>query len=137
MTVIDDYGHHPSEIQATLAAARACEYKKVHVLFQPHRYTRTQALMDEFAQAFHQADTVHLLDIYAASESPIAGVTSDDLARKMESFGHRGVTYVGAMPKGIEGVVAAAAPGDAIITLGAGNVSQAGAVILEKLKGGN
>src|SRR3989454_4285697 len=73
VTVVDDYGHHPTEIQATLAAARACEYQHVHVLFQPHRYTRTQALMEEFAGAFHQADTVEVLDIYAASESPIEG----------------------------------------------------------------
>ena len=70
VTVIDDYGHHPTEIRATLAAARACRYQRIHVLFQPHRYTRTQALMDDFARAFHQADTVHVMDIYAASEAP-------------------------------------------------------------------
>src|SRR5258708_33681697 len=73
ITVIDDYGHHPTEIRATLAAARACRYRRIHVLFQPHRYTRTQALMYDFASAFHQADTVHLVDIYAASRQPIDG----------------------------------------------------------------
>jgi len=71
ITVIDDYGHHPTEIRATLEAARACRYSHVHVLFQPHRYTRTAALMDDFASAFHRADSVHILDIYAASEPPI------------------------------------------------------------------
>ncbi len=136
VTVIDDYGHHPTEIRATLAAARACSFGRVHVLFQPHRYTRTQALMDEFAQAFHQADSVHLLDIYAASETPIEGVSSKTLAELIESYGHRGAHYVGAMPDGVAAVVAAAAPGDAIITLGAGNVSQAAGLILEKLRSG-
>jgi UDP-N-acetylmuramate--alanine ligase len=136
ITVIDDYGHHPTEIRATLAAARACNFKRLHVLFQPHRYTRTQALMDEFAQAFHQADAVHVLDIYAASENPIEGVTSKALAKRIESFGHRGAHYAGAMPQGVADVVAAAAPGDAIITLGAGNVSQAAGQILEILRSG-
>ncbi|MEP7353371.1 MAG: UDP-N-acetylmuramate--L-alanine ligase [Acidobacteriota bacterium] len=135
VTVIDDYGHHPTEISATLAAARACRYQKVHVLFQPHRYTRTQALMDEFAGAFHQADTVHLLDIYAASESPIDGVTSQQLGVRMTASGHKGVHYAGTMEAGIASVAAAAKPGDAIVTLGAGSVSQAGSQILQLLKG--
>lgn len=134
VTVVDDYGHHPSEIQATLAAARACNYKRVHILFQPHRFTRTQALMDEFAQAFHQADSVYLLDIYAASEAVILGVNSEELARRMKSYGHRNVHYAGPLAGGIEAIAAAASEGDAIITLGAGSVSQAGPAILEKLK---
>src|SRR5580698_8484980 len=79
ITVIDDYGHHPTEIRATLAAARACRYTRIHVLFQPHRYTRTDALMSDFARAFHQADSVHVMDIYAASEQPIEGVTAQVL----------------------------------------------------------
>ena len=133
VTVIDDYGHHPTEIRATLAAARACSYAHVHVLFQPHRYTRTQALMDDFARAFHQADTVHLLDIYAASETPIPGITSQALAARMEEFGHRGAHYAGTMDAGIQSIAAAAATGDAVLTLGAGNVSQAGPRILEFL----
>ena len=83
VTVIDDYGHHPTEIRATLAAARACRYRRIHVLFQPHRYTRTQALMDDFARAFHQADTVHVIDIYAASEAPIEGVTAQALVEQI------------------------------------------------------
>jgi len=134
ITVIDDYGHHPTEIRATLAAARACRYRRIHVLFQPHRYTRTKALMDDFASAFHQADTVHLVDIYAASERPIEGVTSQALAGRMQTFGHRGATYAGSMDAGIESVLRAADAGDAIVTLGAGSVSQAGSVIVERLR---
>ncbi len=133
ITVIDDYGHHPTEVRATLAAARACRFKNVHVLFQPHRYTRTQALLDDFASSFHQADTVYVTDIYAASEAPIAGVTSQALVEKLHAFGHRGAAYAGSMERGIESVIAAAAPGDAIVTLGAGSVSQAAEEILTQL----
>lgn len=134
ITVIDDYGHHPTEIRATLAAARACRFQHVHVLFQPHRYTRTQALMDDFAQSFHQADTVHVTDIYAASEAPIAGVTSEALVDRLRAFGHRGASYAPSMEQGIESVIAAASSGDAIVTLGAGSVSQAADEILAGLR---
>jgi len=136
VTVIDDYGHHPTEIRATLAAARACNFRHVHVLFQPHRYTRTQALMDEFAGAFHEADSVRVLDIYAASETPIEGVNSQSLVQRIEGFGHRDAHYAGTMPDGVAAIAAAAASGDAIITLGAGNVSQAAGLILERLRSG-
>ena len=134
VTVIDDYGHHPTEIRATLAAARACRFQHVHVLFQPHRYSRTQALMDDFAQSFHQADTVHVTDIYAASEAPIAGVTSEALVDRLRAFGHRGASYSPSMQQGIESVAAAASSGDAIVTLGAGSVSQAADEILTCLR---
>ena len=134
VTVIDDYGHHPTEIRATLAAARACRFKHVHVLFQPHRYSRTQALLDDFAQAFHQSDTVHVTDIYAASETAIPGVTSEALVGRLQAFGHRGAHYTPSMPDGIQSVVAAAAPGDAIVTLGAGSVSMAADEILARLR---
>jgi UDP-N-acetylmuramate--alanine ligase len=136
VTVIDDYGHHPTEIRATLAAARACRYRRIHVLFQPHRYTRTQALMDDFARAFHQADTVHVIDIYAASEPPLEGVSSQVLVERLQTSGHRGALYAGNMEAGIESVLEAAESGDAIVTLGAGNVSQAGSVIVERLRSG-
>jgi UDP-N-acetylmuramate--alanine ligase len=135
ITVVDDYGHHPTEIRATLASARACRFKGVHVLFQPHRYTRTQALMEDFARAFHQADTVHVADIYAASETPIDGVTSEALVEKLRAFGHRGASYVGPLERGITSVIAAASPGDAIMTLGAGTVSLAADQILAQLRG--
>ncbi|MEP6963133.1 MAG: UDP-N-acetylmuramate--L-alanine ligase, partial [Acidobacteriota bacterium] len=137
VTVVDDYGHHPTEIEATLAAARACEYQHVHVLFQPHRYTRTQALMEEFAGAFHDADTVQVLDIYAASESPIEGVTSEALVQRMQHHGQRGAHHASSMNAGVEAVTSAALSGDVIFTLGAGSVSQAGSSILETLRSQN
>ena len=104
------------------------------MLFQPHRYTRTQALMDDFARSFHQADSVHVTDIYAASEAPIAGVTSQALVEKLQAFGHRGASYAGSVEQGIAAVIAAAGPGDAIVTLGAGSVSQAAGEILTRLR---
>jgi UDP-N-acetylmuramate--alanine ligase len=132
--VVDDYGHHPTEILATLAAARSCAAGRVHVLFQPHRYTRTMHLMDEFARAFHSADRVVLLDIYAASEPPLEGVTAEALAGRMREFGHRDVVYAGAGGAGVAEVVRGIHPGDLIVTLGAGSVSQLGEKILESLK---
>jgi UDP-N-acetylmuramate--alanine ligase len=135
VTVIDDYGHHPTEIRATLAAARACRFPKVHVLFQPHRYSRTDALMDDFARSFHQADSVHVLDIYAASELPIEGVTAQALVERITAFGHRHADYAPSMDAGIQAVAKSAASGEAIVTLGAGSVYQAGDRILEQLRG--
>ncbi len=135
VTIIDDYGHHPTEIRATLAAARLCRFQRVHVIFQPHRYTRTQHLMDDFARSFHQADTVSLLDIYAASEAPIAGVSSAGLTERLRAFGHREAHLAGTIDKAVEMVAAAARPGDAVVTLGAGNVWQAGDKLLSRLRG--
>ena len=135
VTVVDDYGHHPTEIQATLAAAKLSPYKRVHVLFQPHRFSRTKHLLDEFGTAFHQADDVYLLDIYAASEEKLEGVHSEALLDKVRSYGHRSAHYVASMEEGIDRIVAAAEPDDLILTLGAGNVSQAAEKILEKLRG--
>lgn len=134
VTVIDDYGHHPTEVRATLDAARQCRFGRVHVLFQPHRYSRTHHLMDEFARAFHQADDVYVTDVYAASEKPIEGATGEALAGRLRDFGHRGATYVGSLEAGIQQVTAQAKEGDAIITLGAGTVSQAGDLILGRLR---
>lgn len=134
ITVIDDYGHHPTEVQATLAAARQCKYNRIHVIFQPHRYTRTMHLMDEFAKAFHAADQVYLMDIYGASEKPINGVTAEALAERLRSFGHKGAVYVGTAERAVEAVLASAKPGDLALTLGAGNVWQTGDRLLESLK---
>jgi UDP-N-acetylmuramate--alanine ligase len=134
VTVIDDYGHHPTEIRATLAAARLCGYRRILALFQPHRYTRTFHLMDEFARSFCQADGVFLLDIYAASEKPIEGVTAEALAERLRQFGHRWAEYVGSMDRGIHAVLEAVEPGDAVLTLGAGSVWQAGDQILSGLR---
>src|SRR6202047_675482 len=93
ITVVDDYGHHPAEIRATLEAARICKFNRLLVLFQPHRYTRTQHLWDEFCRAFNQADVLVLTDIYAASESPIPGITSEALANAIREAGHKNVFY--------------------------------------------
>ena len=134
ITVIDDYGHHPTEIRATLDAARLCGFRRIHVLFQPHRYTRTLHLMDDFARAFHQADSLFVMDIYPASEKPIPGVTAQALVERIRQFGHRGVEYVGALDRGVEALLNAAHEGDAALTLGAGNVWQAGERLLERLK---
>jgi UDP-N-acetylmuramate--alanine ligase len=136
VTVVDDYGHHPTEVQATLAAAKSVCKKRVHVLFQPHRYTRTQHLMDEFARAFHSADRVVMLDIYAASERPIEGVTSEALVERMRQFGHRNVEYAGTGDAGVKMISEGVEPGDMILTLGAGSVSQLGEKILEVLRNG-
>jgi UDP-N-acetylmuramate--alanine ligase len=140
VSVIDDYGHHPTEIRATLAAARECGFRKIHVIFQPHRYTRTRDLMEEFTTAFADADSIIVLDIYAASEKPIEGITGDALARRIrESNGkkeddRKNVEYAKSFADAVTSAVAAAHDGDMIMTLGAGSVSQLGPMILEKLK---
>jgi UDP-N-acetylmuramate--alanine ligase len=134
ITVVDDYGHHPTEIRATLDAAKSCGFRRVHVLFQPHRYSRTFHLMDEFARAFHQADTLFVMDIYAASEKPIEGVTAEALVDRIRQFGHRAVEYVGTLDRGVDALFDVAADGDLVLTLGAGNVWQAGEKLLERLK---
>jgi len=128
VTVVDDYGHHPTEILATLAAAREAGYKHVHVLFQPHRYTRTRDLADEFAAAFGDADTVQVLDIYAASEQPIEGITGESFAARIPH-----AQYAASVPEAIARLVGVAAEGDVILTLGAGSVSQAAGLALAAL----
>jgi len=132
--VIDDYGHHPTEIKATLAAARQCEFRKVHVVFQPHRYTRTRDLIDEFATAFGDADSLLVLDIYAASEKPIDGISGEALARTIREKGGRDARYVSLFADAVSSVAEVAQDGDMILTLGAGSVSQLGPMILEKLQ---
>jgi UDP-N-acetylmuramate--alanine ligase len=134
VSVIDDYGHHPTEIRATLAAARQCGYRRVHVIFQPHRFTRTRDLMDEFTTAFADADSLCLLDIYPASERPIEGITSQALVSRVTAAGKHGVIYSPSFSDATESVAALAHPGDMVLTLGAGSVSQLGGMILEKLE---
>lgn len=133
ISVVDDYGHHPTEIRATLAAARQCGFERIHVVFQPHRYTRTQQLMEEFASAFDDADTLHVLDIYAASEQPIEGITGQRLARTIAQRAAKKVRYVPSFADAADAVIAEAREGEMILTLGAGNVSQLGPQILERL----
>jgi UDP-N-acetylmuramate--alanine ligase len=125
ITVIDDYGHHPAEIRATLDAARGCKFNRLLVLFQPHRFTRTQHLWDEFCRAFNQADVVVLTDIYPASEAPIPGVTSEGLANAIRGAGHKNVHYCRSLQEATEYLLTQARPGDAILTIGAGSVSRA------------
>ncbi len=134
ITVVDDYGHHPTEIHATLDGTRQCGFRKVHVLFQPHRYSRTFHLLDEFGGAFHQADTLFVLDIYAASERPIEGVSAEALVDRIRQFGHRSAEYVGSMDRGVEALLEVARDGDLVLTLGAGNVWQAGEKVLSRLR---
>ena len=131
ITVVDDYGHHPTEIRATLAAARECGHRKIHVVFQPHRYTRTRDLIDEFCNAFTGADSVVVLPIYAASEEPIPGITAEALAEKIPGDC---IHFAPDFPAAIASVVAAAREGDLILTLGAGNVSQLAPLILAALQ---
>ena len=130
VTVVDDYGHHPTEIVATLKAARECGFRRVHVIFQPHRYTRTRDLMTEFGLAFEDADTVEVLDIYAASEEPIQGVTGKALAGEISGCE---AEYAASVPEAIAAVVARAKDGDLVITQGAGSVSSIAPMLLEAL----
>jgi UDP-N-acetylmuramate--alanine ligase len=125
ITVVDDYGHHPAEIRATLEAARGCKFNRLLVLFQPHRYSRTQHLWDDFRCAFNQADLLVLTDIYGASEAPIPGINSQALAAAIGEAGHKNVHYLSSMQDSIEFLLKNAKPGDAILTVGAGNVSRA------------
>jgi UDP-N-acetylmuramate--alanine ligase len=157
VTVVDDYGHHPTEIAATLAAAAELGYRRVHVLFQPHRYTRTRALFDDFTRAFDNADTISLMDIYPAGEAPIPGVNSEVLAEAVREYvrgragegadGVRGCADGGADggdPAAIvrtirhrtdvpAAMAAIGEPGDLIITMGAGDVTALAPLILEAL----
>jgi UDP-N-acetylmuramate--alanine ligase len=134
VSVIDDYGHHPTEIKATLAAARQCRFRKVHVVFQPHRYTRTRDLIEEFTTAFGDADSLFVLDIYAASEKPIEGVSGEALASTIRENGGGNAQYVSSFGGAASAAAAVAEDGDMILTLGAGSVSQLGPIILEKLQ---
>jgi len=131
VAVVDDYGHHPTEIRATLAAARECGYRKIHVLFQPHRYTRTRDLFEDFIHAFDLADTVTILPIYAASEDPIPNVSAELLVASMKATKAH---FVPDFPTAIAQISQLAHPGDLILTLGAGNVSQLAPQILTALE---
>jgi UDP-N-acetylmuramate--alanine ligase len=131
--VVDDYGHHPTEIRATLAAARQISGRRLVVLFQPHRFTRTRDLMEEFAHAFREADLVFLTEIYPAGEAPIPGVGGERLADAVRESGHPAVTWV---PRK-EGLMDAVRPilrqGDLVLTLGAGDIWKIGVQLLERL----
>jgi UDP-N-acetylmuramate--alanine ligase len=131
--VIDDYGHHPTEIAAVLAAARATLGRRLVVAFQPHRYTRTQQLMHAFGPALREADAIVLTDIYAASEEPIAGVTIDALATTVEAGSGRPVRIARELDQVIPAILEIAQPGDAVLTLGAGSIGSLPAQLVEAL----
>ncbi len=135
INVVDDYGHHPTEIKATLEAARrGADNKRIVVLFQPHRYTRTKDLMDEFAVSFNNADLLFITDIYAASEDPIEGITAETLTEKIKQFGHKNVSYIGSVETSADTVKGYLQTGDLVITLGAGTIYRVGEQILERLR---
>jgi len=133
ITVLDDYGHHPAEIRATLEAVRGCGFQRLVVLFQPHRYTRTQHLWDDFLACFGHADVLVVTDIYAASEAPIAGITSAALVAAIERAGHRDVTHCATPEQAVEWVLPRLQPGDVVVTLGAGNIWRAGEQLAARL----
>lgn len=134
---VDDYGHHPTEIKATLAAAKqGWSDRRLVVLFQPHRYTRTRDLLDEFTHAFDQADLLFLTEIYAASEQPIPGVSGAQLAETVRAAGHPSVTFVGQKETLPDQVLPHLKPGDLVMTLGAGDIWKAGTGLLARLSPG-
>src|SRR6266705_1736487 len=136
VTVVDDYGHHPTEIKATLSAARiGAPNRRIVALFQPHRYTRTNDLMDEFASAFNNADVLFVTDIYAASETPIEDVNAEVLTGRIKSYGHKNAEYIGALENGPQILGGTVREGDLVITLGAGTVHRAGDQLLALLRG--
>ena len=133
ITIVDDYGHHPTEIRATLDAARLRGAKRIIAIFQPHRYTRTKFLLDELAGSFAGCDRVYVLDIYAASEPPIPGVSSERLVGRMHELGVDTACYAPSDERVLEEIVSDARPGDLIITIGAGSVWKIGEAVAKEL----
>ena len=135
ITVVDDYGHHPTEIRATLSAIKAAwPEKRLVVLFQPHRYSRTKALFKDFTTAFHQADVLVLTDIYAASEQPIEGVSGESLLAEIERHGQRHTRFIPSVENMAESIMGDIGEEDLVLTLGAGNIVRVGEQLLELLK---
>jgi UDP-N-acetylmuramate--alanine ligase len=132
--VVDDYGHHPTEVRATLAAAKAALGRRVVCVFQPHRYTRTKHLLEEFFTAFNQADRVIIMDIYAAGEQPIPGVSGQAVYEGIRKYGHKDVAYLGGRDEIVKHLCETLREGDLLLTLGAGDVWKLGESVLEGLK---
>jgi UDP-N-acetylmuramate--alanine ligase len=137
ITIVDDYAHHPTEVKATLAAAAAGMERRVVVVFQPHRYSRTQHQLKEFFAAFTQADALVVMDVYAAGERPITGISGRIVCEGIKKHGHRDVTFIPERDKIVEHMVSVLKKGDLMITLGAGDVWKLGEEVLERLKHGN
>lgn len=131
--IVDDYAHHPTEIRATLAAAKRGWNRKVIAVFQPHRYTRTQALLDEFSKSFYQADELIVTKIYSAGETPIEGVEAKQIANGVQEHGHRHVCFIPDFEEIVDHLQKIVRPGDTVLTLGAGNIYQIGEKLIEKL----
>jgi UDP-N-acetylmuramate--alanine ligase len=135
IAVVDDYAHHPTEILATLSAAKnGAGGRRTVVAFQPHRFSRTQELMDEFALAFNNADVLYVLDIYAASEDPIPGITAEVLTDNIRRYGHKQARYIGDIETAAERIAGDLREGDLVITLGAGNVTRLSDELMEKIE---
>jgi len=133
--VVDDYGHHPTEIRATLAAAKGgWSERRLVVVFQPHRYTRTKELFDDFVKAFYDADMLVLTDIYAAGEQPIPGATSEALFKKIKQHGQKEVTYIANRDAINDHLLTVLQAGDIVLTLGAGNLWQTGEELVKRLQ---
>ncbi len=132
--IVDDYGHHPVEIKATLAAACAGWDRRIIAVFQPHRYSRTEALFDDFLTAFYQADHIVVMDVYAAGEETRPEVSADKLAAGISGHGHKSCVYAGSAKETLTHLQQFVEPGDIVITLGAGNVWQVGEDLLQVLK---
>jgi UDP-N-acetylmuramate--alanine ligase len=136
VTVVDDYGHHPTEIKTTLQAAKEVwPDKRLVVVFQPHRYTRTQALFDEFTRCFYQSDLLLVLPIYSAGESRIEGVNSQDMCDGIRNHGHKQVVCVKGTPEVLDSLQELVKPGDVLLTLGAGDVWTVGEQFIQKREG--
>jgi UDP-N-acetylmuramate--alanine ligase len=131
--IFDDYGHHPTEIKATLAGARKAWPGRVVTFFQPHRYSRTQDCYADFLKAFDDADAVYLADIYPAGEEPIPGISAEKLAEDIRSHGHRHVEYLGDVKTAAAKLAQRVQKGDLFLTMGAGNIYQAGEKLLQEL----
>jgi len=134
VTLIDDYGHHPAEVRATLDAARRAFDQRIIVAFQPHRYTRTEALFEDFTRAFNTADIVFLTDIYPAGEKPIPGVSSERLSEAIRAHGHHHVCYRADRADLSSEIASLARPGDVVIALGAGDINRVLSTIAADLR---
>ena len=136
VTLVDDYGHHPAEIEATLEAAQRAFARRLVVAFQPHRYTRTHHLFDELTRAFNRADVLLVADVYAAGEEPIAGADSSSLVRAIREHGHRDVRHVGPRDALVPALLDRIAAGDVVVTLGAGDITRTAPELLARLQEG-